>query len=722
MKNPTRRRAAGLIFLAALLTIHLGAQPAPSTGPAPSAPTLDLLIPYMEQGLVPAADLPWLLDASRAEVLEALTRYEAARTDCARLVSMDPPPQPDSLDVLRYDIHIEEINEGAKSFRATTTLTLRALKPLNAVDLDLVDCAVERARVSPGGGAAPEPATVAQSQGLLHVGPFPTIPREGRFEIAITYASANSDCIGESGIPGGMVFTSLGVHTFAEPVYARHWFPSHDVPWDKATVSITVNVPEGREASAIGTLVEDRRVDGRRRMRWVMDEPVATYLVAFYVGDYVRLEDSAPDGVPLEYFTFEDRIDKTRNDFLNVPAMMEFYSRVYPYPFARYAMTLGLFGGGMEHQTNSLIAYSAVRGDRKSEGLYAHELAHQWWGNLVTLASWRDVWLNEGFATYFELLFAEHLYGSGALRAGLALRDSVYKANPQLDHPLLDHPPGRLLSFVMYNKGARVLHMLRSISRLQPLVGAPAWEADLRQAAVEGDRRFLEIFSLYARRHAFGNVVTENFKQAAEDVLGEDLTWFFQPWLTGKGYPKFAWDWRSTNSGAGVVLDVRVRQSQEEPGVPLFRMPVHVRYVSSGTAIDDVRWVDGRLTEWSVDLPADDWNVVPDPDGWLLAGNARGDLFPRLSALAVSPNPSGGRFTISGVLSGSTGETATLNVIDVRGRLARRLGPVSLAPGAFTVEWDGRGDDGRSAPDGVYFARLQTRFRTVSHRLVLLSR
>ncbi len=722
MKNLTTRRAAGLIFLSGFLAMRLGAQSAVSAAPSPSAPNLDLLIPYMEQGLVPDADLPWLLDASRADVLEALTRYETTRTDCARLVSMDPPSQPDSLDVLRYDIHIEELDERAKSFRATTTLTIRALKPINAVDLDLVDCAVERALVSLGAGAAPVPAPFAQSTGLVHIGPLSSIPREGRFEIAITYASANSDCIGESGVPGGMVFTSLDVHTFAEPVYARHWFPSHDVPWDKAAVSITLDVPEGREASAIGTLVEDRRVDGRRRMRWVMDEPVATYLVAFYVGNFVRLEDAAPDGVPLEYFTFEDRIDKTRSDFLNVPAMMEFYSRVYPYPFARYAMTLGLFGGGMEHQTNSLIAYSAVRGDRKSEGLYAHELAHQWWGNLVTPSTWRDIWLNEGFATYFELLFAEHLYGTDALRAGLALRDSVYKANPHLDHPLLDHPPGRLLSFVVYNKGARVLHMLRSISRMQHLEGELVGDRAFQQAAVEGDRRFLEIFSRYARRHAFGNVATENFKQAAEDVLGEDLTWFFHPWLIGKGYPKFEWDWRSTNSGGGIVLDVRARQTQEEPGVPLFRMPVHVRYVSSDAAIDDVRWVDGRLTEWSVELPAGDWEMVPDPDGWLLASHARGDLFPRLTALTVSPNPSGLHFTIRGFLSGSMGESATLSVIDVRGRLVRRLGPWSLAPGTFALEWDGRGDDGRAAPDGVYFARLQVGPRTMTRRLVLLSR
>jgi aminopeptidase N len=676
----------------------------------------------MEQGLVPAADLPWLLDASRAEVLEALARYESARTDCARLESMDPPSRPDSLDVLRYDIHIEELNEGAKSFRATTILTLRALKPLSAIDLDLVDCTVERAEVTLGAGAEPLPAPFIQSDGLVHIGPFSTIPREGRFEIAITYASANSDCIGESGIPGGMVFTSLGVHTFAEPVYARHWFPSHDVPWDKAMVSITLNVPEGREASAIGTLVEDRRVDGRRRMRWVMDEPVATYLVAFYVGDYVRLEDTAPDGVPLEYFTFEDRIDRTRSDFLNVPAMMEFYSRVYPYPFARYAMTLGLFGGGMEHQTNSLIAFSAVRGDRKSEGLYAHELVHQWWGNLVTPASWRDIWLNEGFATYFELLFAEHLYGTASLRAGLALRDSVYKAHPELDHPLLDHPPSRVLSFVLYNKGARVLHMLRSISRLRHLAGGPVRTRDLDLAAVEGDRRFLEIFSLYAHRHAFGNVATENFKQAAEDVLGEDLTWFFHPWLTGKGYPKFTWDSRATQSGTGVVLDVRVRQDQDEPGVPLFRMPVHVRYVSSDAAIDDVRWVDGRLAEWSVELPAGEWSVVADPDGWLLAANSRGDLFPRLSTLTVSPNPSGLRFTIKGVLSGSEGESATLSVLDVRGRMVRSVGSLTLAPGVFALEWDGLRDDGRLAPDGVYFARLQAGPHTVTRRLVLLSR
>ena len=160
------------------------AQPAPTAGPSPSAPTLDLLIPYMEQGLVPAADLPWLLDASRADVLEALDRYETARTDCARLLSMDPPSQPDSIDVLRYDIHIEELNESAKSFRASTILTIRALKPLNAVDLDLVDCSAERALVSLGASEAADPAPLTQSGGVGSAGTlFATVPREGRLDI-----------------------------------------------------------------------------------------------------------------------------------------------------------------------------------------------------------------------------------------------------------------------------------------------------------------------------------------------------------------------------------------------------------------------------------------------------------------------------------------------------------------------------------------------------------
>ncbi len=715
-------RIPGLLAPILLLAGILNASPAWSGPPMPPPGNLDLLIPYMEQGLVPEAELSRLLDAPRAEVLEALSRYDAVRSDCARLTSMDPPPIPDSLDVLRYDIHVEKIDEASKHFRATTTVSLRALAPLESFDLDLVDCVVEEVTVAGDPHAEARPAAFSQTDSTLHVGPFEPLPRGAGIRAVIRYSSARSDCVGESGVPGGVVFTSLGVHVFAEPVYARHWFPSHDVPWDKAAVSITLDVPEGREASAIGNLVEDRREEGRRRMRWEMAEPVATYLVAFYIGDYVTIEATGPEGVPLEYFTFADKVEKTRSDFRNVPAMLEFYSRVVPYPFPRYAMTLGLFGGGMEHQTNSLIAASAVRGDLKSEGLYAHELAHQWWGNLITPSSWRDIWLNEGFATYFELLFAEHLYGVEALRRGLALRDSVYKAHPELDYPLLDHPPGRLLSFVVYNKGARVLHMLRWIARMRLVEGRLAGPEDLRLAAVQGDERFLGIFARYARAHAYGNVATENFKVKAEEVLGEDLTWFFQPWLYGKGYPRLRWDWRVLPSGTGVALDIRVRQVQSEPGVPLFRIPVPVRYACAAGTLQEVRWIEGRVTEWTVHLPPGDWSVTPDPEGWLLASHERAPLLPRLTLLAASPSPSRGEVALTGLFEGDGPAPATLDVFDLAGRRVSGGAPVILAPGTFTMTWDGRGDGGISLPAGVYFARLRAGDGTASRRLVLLSR
>ncbi len=719
-------RLAGSLLLVGLLVPAIASGGAPGSSatsgrPSPPGPrTVPALVPFLEQGLVPPGELDDLLRLDARELAEVVRTLSPTLAPC-NPPEFGPPEQADSVDVLHYDIHIQEIDRAMRTVRAEATVTLTALRSLTALDLDFDGMGVSRVEVRGSGDTTFVQVPYEQAAALLRVGPISEVLAGGQIEIRVAYAGTDPECQGISTPPGGLVFSDRGSHTFAEPTYARNWFPCHDVPRDKATLTLTVDAPAGLVASGTGVLVSETAIGDRTRYVWSMDQPTATYLMAFYLGDYVKLEETGPDGLPLEFFTYPEIADDTREAFATVPDMVSFFSRIRPFPFPRYAMTVEDFGGGMEHQTNTLIGWYFIGGrstERELEDLYAHELAHQWWGDMITPSAWRDIWLNEGFATYFDLLFTEYRYGWGPMRERLAVMDSVYLANPQLDQPLTEPLPGRLLSFVEYNKGARVLDMLRSVCRLRSAGGPPMRTDEFEGRTAPGDERFLDIFRRYAAEHAYGNATSADFQAAAEDVLGENLTWFFGPWLGQTGYPKYQIDWRSAPAGAGTRLRVRIRQVPS--GTALYRMPIQIRYLSPGAELDEARRVDGEYSSWAVDLPRADWGVEPDPEGWLLAVFERADLFPALEGLTVSPMPSAAGFGFSGTLSGDVGGRASLAVYDVRGRRVAERDLGILGPGEFQARWDAVADDGRAVPAGVYFARFRVAGSLATRKLVVL--
>jgi hypothetical protein len=719
------RLAAGL--LAAGLLVSVGVQtaagpgPAPQVNPVPPGPrTVPALIPLFEQGRVSPDRLQELLNLDARGVARAVGELSPAEVSCIA-PEFGLPARPDSVDVLHYDIHILQIDRAMRTVRAEATVTLAALRDLAGVDFDFAGLTASQVGLRTRGDTLFTAVAYAQSDSVLHVGPLATIPEGDTVAVRVAYAGTNPECQGINTPPGGLVFSDRGSHTFAEPSYARNWFPCHDAPRDKATLTLTVDAPAGLVASGTGVLASETPVGDRTRYVWNLDQPAATYLMAFYLGDYVKLEETGPDGLPLEFFTYPEIAEATREAFAVVPDMVSFFSQVHPFPFPRYAMTVEDFGGGMEHQTNTLIGWFFIGGradERDLEDLYSHELAHQWWGDMITPEVWRDIWLNEGFATYFSLLFTEHRYGWEPMRERLALMDSVYFSRPDLDQPLRDPRPGGLLSFIEYNKGARVLDMLRSVCRLRLAGETPVDSAAFDSGTAPGDARFFDIFRRYAAKHAYGNVTSADFQAAAEEVLGEDLTWFFDPWLNRTGYPRYQFDWRSAPAGTGTRVRVRIRQVPSDG--PPYRMPIQIAYRDSLRELDSVQRAEGELTEWTVDLPGGTWQVVPDPKGWLLAVFERADLFPALVDLSVSPIPSASGFTFSGTLSGDLGGRGSLAVYDVQGRRVafRDLG--TLGPGTFEARWNARGDDGRAVAAGVYFARLRIAGTLANRRLVVL--
>jgi hypothetical protein len=303
------------------------------------------------------------------------------------------------------------------------------------------------------------------------------------------------------------------------------------------------------------------------------------------------------------------------------------------------------------------------------------------------------------------------------MREASALTDSVYMARQELDHPVLDPPADKVFSFIVYNKGARILDMLRGVSRLHLMKGALAPPESFAEAAQTGDERFFRTFSRHAGEHAFGNVTTSDYQQIAEEELGEDLDWFFDPWLNGESYPRLEYDWVSSSSAQGTALHVHLRLA--ESAAPFIPMPLHVRYRSGSTILDEVRTLKPEQ-QWVVELPQGEWEVILDPDDWFLETHERKALVTGIPQMAAFPNPSSAGFDLLATLEGTAPEPVSLSIYDVQGRRVRTLDLGQVDPGPVIARWDGRADDGRLARPGSYFARFILGSRAVSRRLVVL--
>ncbi len=277
--------------------------------------------------------------------------------------------------------------------------------------------------------------------------------------------------------------------------------------------------------------------------------------------------------------------------------MMEFYSQVFgEYPFLEEKYGTAIIPGNvsMEHQTCTSYSSRLITGQHSYDHIIAHELAHQWWGDLISPGDWADIWLNEGFASYSEALWWENLYGPDGLRISMAEIETVYFTRHQgPDHPIYDPPSGHLFCAEEYEKAACVLHMLRF---------------------VVGDDNFWKILKKYAEDYAYSTATTEDFKDLCEQVSGADLDWFFDQWIYQAGYPvyEFGWGYSDRQQKAKVVIN----QTQE--GFSLFEMPIPLRIDLPSGPVTKIVWVKEKYNSLEFAFPEKPSQVLFDPDGWIL--------------------------------------------------------------------------------------------------------
>ncbi|HXO41646.1 MAG TPA: M1 family aminopeptidase, partial [Thermoanaerobaculia bacterium] len=403
-----------------------------------------------------------------------------------------------------------------------------------------------------------------------------------------------------------------------EPQLNRYWFPSWDEPDDRATSELLATVARPFEAIGNGRLVAvTDRPDGRRTFHWLMEQPHSTYLVSVVIGEFSRLHDSW-QGVPIDSYVPRALAERAARAFGRTADAIDFLSRATgrPYPYAKYsqAAVYGFMWEGMENISASTETVDTLRDaraalDGTSDDLVVHELAHQWFGDLVTCRSWAHAWLNEGMATYFEALYQQHLARQGGAAGDdeLAWKLDQSRVNylredrERYRRPLVTSryvSPIRMFDAHTYDKGAWVLHMLHE------LVGEEGWWRGVRT---------------YLARHAFGTVTSRDLEAAFEDAAGVDLGALFDQFVYRAGYPeiKLRWDFQAATG----LVRLEVRQTQPLDGATgLFSFPVEVALLDGrGTrSLRRVAMAAVPLQDLYLPCPVRPRTVVFDPGGALL--------------------------------------------------------------------------------------------------------
>ena len=376
-----------------------------------------------------------------------------------------------------------------------------------------------------------------------------------------------------------------------ETEYNHFWFPCFDHPNDFATSEMIATVEKPLMVISNGKLLETKNnADGTRTFHWKMEQPHASYLTSIVVGEYAAVEDSYA-GIPIYTYVYPNEVEEGKVTAARLPEMVKFFSEKtgVKYPYVKYAQTMTRdFGGGMENitattQTDQMIHDRRTTLDRDWDGLQAHELAHQWFGNYVTCRTWADLWLNESFATYFQAMWDEHRLGRDAfLYLDVKGNQDAYMGTWRQGYrrPIVtnNYPhKDSVFDNYAYPRGGAVLHMLRRA------LGEEDWWRSINH---------------YLTKYAHQPVQTEQFRIAIEEATGKPMDWFFEQWLYKMGHPVF----RVTRSydAQAKQLTLKVRQEQKPdpntdyPQAAFFRAPLEIEIEAGGKRRVETVWVEPK--------------------------------------------------------------------------------------------------------------------------------
>lgn len=494
---------------------------------------------------------------------------------------------------------------------------------------------------------------------------------------------------------------SIGTHsgapvlwTLSEPYGDKQWWPCQSNLIDKIdSISVTVKTPKPYKVGSNGLLVRVDSVDTSYFYTWKHRHPIASYLIAIGISNYSVIDDTVmlrQGEMSFLNYVYPEQLELSKTQLIETKSILRFFeSKFGDYPFfnEKYGHVQCNIGGGMEHQTMSFMG-------NFNRGLIAHELAHQWFGDKVTCANWKDIWLNEGFATYLAGLIndfgvndnAWELFKLQSLSDALqATSGSVYVDDTTSVSRVFDYR-------LTYVKASYLLHMLR-------------WKM--------GDDLFFTACRNYlsdpAVAYSFSN--TAFFKQHLEQLYGSSLTEFFNDWFYGEGYPKYEIQWKQNQDFS---IDVTMNQTTTNPSVNFFEMPVPIEF-GNGSKDSIVRFnntINGET--FHIPFPYKVTTGIADPEKWLIAEYriSNQNEFNNFDKLIISqyPNP------IAGDIHISFNKTISLEKIEVKNSIGQDVYdwiPEST-PSAYQEM------DLHFLENGIYSIRLKEKNRTSVVKVIIM--
>ncbi|MEM3851631.1 MAG: M1 family aminopeptidase [Methanomassiliicoccales archaeon] len=398
--------------------------------------------------------------------------------------------------------------------------------------------------------------------------------------------------------------------TQGEDEYSRYWYPCFDSPNMKFTTEFKITVPSDMIAVSNGRLVSTQKKGNKKVFQYRERAPHSSYLNSIAVGRFSLIEDRYGK-IPVQYFVPPGREEEGKRSFSKTPEMIEFFSNLIgvQYPYEKYAQVAvtEFMWGGMENisattQTEDTLHDERAHNDFPSEPLVAHELAHQWWGDLLTTKDWSNIWLNEGFATYFEAMYREKSKGKDEFQYYMDSLSRIYfdEDSRRYRRPLVQRRymvAGELFDRTTYQKGAWVLHMIRSIL---------------------GDTLFRRAMNLYCKENMYRNVETADLIRAIEISTGRSMQEFFDQWVFSAGYPELNVRYRYRREEKEIEIVIKQIQSRAD-GTPCFRFDLPVSIcLSGGKRLDEAIKVRNEETKFSLPLEEKPLFVSIDPENTIL--------------------------------------------------------------------------------------------------------
>ena len=632
-----------------------------------------------------------------------LRESEKSRFDFEKSAFINAPtPNQRLFDITSYQLDLDLYPDQFLLRGAVTINGKSLINELDHIEIDFYHV-LSVDSILQGGSTLP----VNHKNGLIDITLNNVINSDESFSVTIYYHGDPEERLYQSfGWSNHGGFNTPIIWTLSEPYGSPVWWPCKDDPKDKAdSVNINVTVPPDLIVASNGLLSGVSRNQERFTYHWKTHYPISTYLVSLAISNYEQFSDwysySPVDSMEITYFVYPEHLDAAKEDLSITVEMLEFFASIFgEYPFIdeKYGMAIFPWSGGMEHQTITSYGFGLIWGNHRYDFINAHELAHQWFGDCITMRHWSHIWLNEGFASYAEALWFEHINGKNAYHNYVDRWDAIPLSGPLFINDSLNG--GALFGRTVYDKGGWVLHMLRGVL---------------------GDSLFFQSLASYATDPdlAYKSAVTEDFQRICEEVSETKLGWFFDQWVYRGDRPDYNAKWSVSGEGPWeTTLEIT------QINTNLFKMPLEV--VLRGQSFEKTYTVWDSLSTQKFHFTTDQKpeNLEIDPDNWVLknlsVSSVEGDLNEPPVEFSVTqnyPNPFNPETYID-ILMPKDGKV-TLEIFNVLGEKVYEESSNQSA-GYSTLVWRGETNLGAAAPSGIYFYRVRAGSNAITKRMILL--